>query len=189
MRSLLDKIAKEKAIPENDLITVADLSTPEGQITYVLHPLAHPFTRTQIFNRAVKEIREKIFTQLSSKERIGYVVGTAIRFKGDLIPLLTSEEKNQAAKEIVDKLNKTAEEHGKDHVKMLTWLGKNKEPEIAERIQAYTERHKELMAQRLKDKIARTEAKSKEINSDEDDKPPEDGGTPPYLAGIPGTYK
>jgi hypothetical protein len=187
-RSLLDRMAKEKAIPESDLITVADLSTREGRIAYVLHPQSHPYTRTRIFNRAVREIREEIFNQLPSKDRIGYVLGTSIYFKGDLIPLLTPEEKDQATKQVVEKLDKTAEEHGKDHIKMLTWLGKNKEPEIAERIQAYTQRHQELMAQRIKDEIARTKAKSEEIKSDEDDEPPEDGGTPQNIAGIPGAW-
>ena len=187
VRSLLDRMAKGKAIPESDLITVADLSTREGQIAYVLHPQSHPYTRTRIFNRAVRDMREEIFGQLSSQERIGYVLGTSIHFKGDLISLLTPAEKDQAAKEVVEKLDKTSEKKGKDLIKMLTWLGKNKEPEIAERIQAYNKRHQELLAERIKNEVARK--KSEAIKTDPDDEPPEDGGTPPYLAGIPGTYK
>jgi|GEM_PF-3318964 len=186
-RSLLDRIAREKSVPQSEAVTVADISTPAGQIAYVLHPLSNPFESTTIFNRADKEVREEIFNRLPSDKKIRYVTGSFINYKIDIIALLTPQEKAKAVEQMVKKLDNTWESYGKYYITVLTWLGADKDPKVAERIKAFEQRREEI-AEKQK-ALAEARARQAEIESDNDDEgPPDEGGTPPYIAGIPGAY-
>lgn len=189
-RSLLDRIAREKAIPQSEAVTVADISTPEGQVAYVLHPLSNPFESTMIFNKADKGVRETIFNELSSEKRVRYVTGSFITYKLDLIALLTREEVTSAAEQMVKKLDNTWQSYGRDYITILKWLGEDKNPKVAERIRAFEQRREEIKERQRALAEAQAKQRSKGPEDDNnDDGPPEDGGTPPYLAGIPGTFK
>ncbi len=142
---LLDLIALAKALPPAKDIIVADLATKDGKVAYAVSPLTTLEDSKRIFNNAGKEARRKIFSQISSQERVKYTLDLGIYPKDDVIDLLRKEEKEECAKKAVEKLKATSEKSGYNYVYLLHLLGKDHEPKIVNIVYDFRVRQQEYI--------------------------------------------